>query len=327
MNGKSVRHLGIYEIYNNALPIHLDSQGDLNIQVLIPLLFKYVNEEYVKTIFVSSMDTPSYSLTKEDNWVVQYMKNPNYSITDVGGGGDCFFYVIQSGLKEVGLNVTIKYLRSILSAHADQVYDLYKTLYVDYSKEKEELSGQLKQLLNDNTIIMKKISDTTISEEDKVVLQAERTKIKYKYTIVNNNYKQVNDNINDYIGMKDIDTIDKFKTYLESKSYWADVWAISLIESVINVKMIILSQVQFNHNNLSNVLQCGDNRMSEEISPIFYIITNYTGDHYKLIQYNNKGIFRFHELPSDLTTLIIDTCMSSKNGVYNNIPDFKQLLV
>ncbi|RZD39693.1 MAG: hypothetical protein CXT73_07260, partial [Methanobacteriota archaeon] len=55
----------------------------------------------------------------------------------------------------------------------------------------------------------------------------------------------------------------------------------------------------------------------------YYILAEHTGDHYKLIMYNNKTIFRFHEIPFGIKNLIKENCLSSKGkNIYNYIPKF-----
>ena len=63
-----------------------------------------------------------------------------------------------------------------------------------------------------------------------------------------------------------------------------------------------LHMFNFEDGDTRNVLQCGqlnDPILEEKgsFTPDYYIIMNYTGDHYKLITYKDKGIFKFQELP------------------------------
>ena len=53
--------------------------------------------------------------------------------------------------------------------------------------------------------------------------------------------------------MKDLDTIDKFKDYIKTSSYWGDAWAISTLEYKLNMKLIIFSETSYDENDYDNV--------------------------------------------------------------------------
>ena len=77
-------------------------------------------------------------------------------------------------------------------------------------------------------------------------------------------------------------------------------------------------------------MQCGqlndeDLEKKGKFTPAFYIITDYMGNHYKLISYKGRKIFTFKDLPYGLVHKIIDICMPNEGGVYNLIPAFRHL--
>ena len=45
--------------------------------------------------------------------------------------------------------------------------------------------------------------------------------------------------------MEDIDTLDKFRQFIQTSKYWANEWAISTLEVILNMKMIILSKESY----------------------------------------------------------------------------------
>ena len=65
---------------------------------------------------------------------------------------------------------------------------------------------------------------------------------------------------------------------------------------------------------MENVLHCGG-EFSEHIKkkgtfkPKFYILTVHTGNHYKLVTYKDRRIFKFNEIPYDVKQLIKSKCM------------------
>jgi predicted NAD-dependent protein-ADP-ribosyltransferase YbiA (DUF1768 family) len=135
--------------------------------------------------------------------------------------------------------------------------------------------------------------------------------------------------LKEYKFMKGIDTLDKFKRVIRDCNFWADTWAISTLERILNIKFIILSSENYKENDEKNVLQCGhlndiilENR--GRFTPDFYIMVDYTGDHYKLIGYKNKMIFTFPELPYDIKKLIHEKCLEKNAGPFAIIPDFQK---
>jgi predicted NAD-dependent protein-ADP-ribosyltransferase YbiA (DUF1768 family) len=127
--------------------------------------------------------------------------------------------------------------------------------------------------------------------------------------------------------MKGIDTLQKFKALIITCDFWAEQWSISILEIILNIKFIILSNKSFKSGDLNNVLQCGhinDNLLKNKdlFTPEFYIILDYDGSHYKLIEYRKKRIFKFSEIPYDIKKLIVKECMRKNSGIFNLIPDF-----
>ena len=53
-----------------------------------------------------------------------------------------------------------------------------------------------------------------------------------------------------------INTIDKYKAFVLHNNFWANSWAISIIETELHIKIVILSE--YAHTNGRNILVCGD---------------------------------------------------------------------
>ena len=87
--------------------------------------------------------------------------------------------------------------------------------------------------------------------------------------------------------------------------------------------MITFSEL--NNQNKHEVLECGLQQEDPNFIPEYYIMTAYSGVHYKTISYKSRKILEFSEIPYDLKTMIIERCMGSTGGPYSMIKDFKDL--
>ncbi|MEI7503816.1 MAG: hypothetical protein WCJ61_11080 [Paludibacter sp.] len=68
------------------------------------------------------------------------------------------------------------------------------------------------------------------------------------------------------------------------------------------------------------VFQCTP---AEVKNPQYYIMTTYSGDHYRLISYKTKYIFTFTEIPYDVKIMIVIKCMERNTGAYSMIASFR----
>ena len=147
-----------------------------------------------------------------------------------------------------------------------------------------------------------------------------REKKEYKDQINDDDWKRTVEQIS---WMRGIDTFTKFKNLLLSKTFWAENWAISTIEKELEIKIILLSRIDEN-------LQCGE--MNKYIplvfKPKYYLILEYNGNHYQLVQYREKFNFQFSEIPEKIKLLIKNICLvnKSEDSLYYRIPEFKKYI-
>ena len=128
--------------------------------------------------------------------------------------------------------------------------------------------------------------------------------------------------------MRNIDTLEQLKNYMKTTNFWADSATISRLEVLLNIKIIILSEKNWEKRNYNNILHCGDmlNEIIESkgyFKPNYYLVVSYTGNHYKLITYNSKKIFTFNELPYVIKEDIVENCLQSNGkNTYDLIKQF-----
>ena len=265
------------------------------------------------------------------DWVKTFMKNNNYTIRDNDGSGDCLFIVIRDAYAEIGKNTTIPKLRELLSNEVtDEVFQNYRNVYLDMENQLVETSKiidtnkkALKQLKisNNNSNLLREDRETILKQARKHTEEIKKLK---KDNLDNELFMKYN-----FGYMRDIDTIDKFKDYIKTSSYWADTWAISTLEHKLNLKLIIFSEESYNENSYDSVLNCGELNKNIEstgsFNPNYYIMTTYNGNHYKSIEYKDKKILTYREIPYDVKMLIVNKCLERNSGVFYIIQDFRNL--
>ena len=131
--------------------------------------------------------------------------------------------------------------------------------------------------------------------------------------------------------MKEVTNLAEFKEKLKTCYFWAETWAINTLESYLNIKMIILSSQNYANRDSHNVLLCDTGFVNDSVlkqdsfEPDYYIITDYTGSHYKLITYKDNHIFSFNQIPDKIKNMIVKKCMEKNSGIYSFIPNFRKL--
>jgi hypothetical protein len=267
---------------------------------------------------------------KSDTWVEKFMKNDNYDIVENDGKGDCFFYTIQQAFTSIAQETSVKKLRKKLSNEAtEKTFLTYEELYNDAKSSILSDTTAIKQYELEYKEIQERFANV-IDREERKRLSVAALDIQKQHDRLVQEKKISRENLKEVEFMKNVDTLEKFKRELTQSSFWADTWAISTLERLLNVKFIILSSEMYNAGDNNNVLQCG--QLNDDIlenlgvfNPEYYIIVAHTGRHYELVTYKNKRIFKFKEIPYDIKDMIVNKCMERKNGPYNLIPEFQKL--
>ena len=272
-----------------------------------------------------------FKTSSTGDWVKKFMKNNNYTISDNDGSGDCLFIVIRDAYAEIGKNTTIPKLRELLSNElTDEVFQNYRNVYLDMENQLVETS----KITDTNKKALKQLkisnNNSNISREDRetIVKQARKHSDEIKNLKKDNLYNETFMKYN-FGFMKDIDNIDKFKDYIKTSSYWADTWAISTLEHKLNLKLIIFSEESYNENSYDSVLNCGELNKNIESSgsfnPSYYIMTTYNGNHYKSIEYKDKKVLTYREIPYDVKMLVVNKCLERNSGIFYMIQEFRNL--
>jgi len=271
-----------------------------------------------------------YKEDKSHMWVQKFMKNPYYGIVDNEGEGDCLFATIRDAFSQIAQQTSVAKIRKKLSEEATQdVFSNYRELYDMYNTSVIRDTDSIKKLAKSYVEIKDKFSNTIDRDEQKILVE-DAKKVQQQHDSLVREKKVTADMLNEFKYMKNIDTLEKFKKFIQTCDFWGETWSISTLERILNIKFILLSSEAYASKDNDNVLNCG--QLNDVIlqnkgyfNPDYYIIVEYTGSHYKLVSYRDKQIFTFPEIPYDIKKLLVDKCLERNAGPFSLIKDFTDL--
>ncbi len=264
------------------------------------------------------------------NWVQKAYKNDNYKIIDNEGKGDCLFATIRDAYKGVGKDISVSQLRQILKNEVTQdFFDLNKTLYDSFSLELKNIEKQLKELKQENIRLKNAVKTEKDISQQRLYVSRSKSIIE-EYNKLKEQYEITSELLEEYEFMEGIETIDELKEVIQTCNFWGEGWSISIIEKVLNIKLIILSRESYESGDYDGIIQCGDS--SQELvdkgifKPKYYIILSWLGKHYQLVEYRGKTMMTFDEIPNTIKEQIYYKCLEKGEGIYGLIPKFQTLV-
>jgi len=307
-----------YEIPKEREDVFILTKG-----VPLPPLLKEETKKKAKDI------REKYHESSNDTWVEKFMRNPNYNIVDNEGGGDCLFATVRDAFSSIAQQTSVHKLRKKLSSEAtEQVFLGYKEHYDMYTASLVKDTNLIKELESQYVLLKQRFSEIIDRNEQKMI-SSEAKKVKEEHDRLVEEKKVTSEILKEYKFMKGVESLEAFKSKIKKCDFWADTWAISTLERILNIKFIILSSESYRAGDTKNVLQCG--QLNDTIlesrgrfTPEFYIIVDHLGNHYKLIGYKKKMIFKFSELAYDIKKMIAEKCMEKNAGPFAIIPDFQK---
>ena len=260
------------------------------------------------------------SKSTEDSWYVKLLKNKNYTIHRNEGAGDCFFATIRDSFTQLGYLTTVQKLRAYLAQEVDEdIFQHYHAIYKEIEAETKILDNEMDKLEKTN-VALKKQSDKTEKMEHQKDIVKEALHIKKEFNDKKVRKLGTADMIQEFGFIKNIQSVDDLRTYVQTSEFWADHWALNKMEILLKTKFIIIE----NTADPNQMLRCTEAH-KEEFDPTYYILLAYYGNrHYELVSYKDKKIFKFGEIPFDIKKLVVDKCMEKSTGVFNRIPSFRQ---
>ena len=221
-----------------------------------------------------------FKKTSAETWIESFMQNNLFYIVDNEAGGDCLFSTIRDAFSQIGQQTTVQKLRKKLSNEATaKVFASYKLQYDEARTSILRDTQKIKELEVEYEKYKKMHSDT-LDRKLKAQFTTAATKIKEQRERIINEKKVSQENVHEFRFMKNVDTFIAFQKKIQTCEFWAETWAISTLERILNIKFIILSSHEFRNNDFANVLQCGQLNDSilesrGEFTPEYYIILDY----------------------------------------------------
>jgi predicted NAD-dependent protein-ADP-ribosyltransferase YbiA (DUF1768 family) len=270
-----------------------------------------------------------YHESSSDSWIEKFMKNKNYRIIDNEGGGDCLFATIRDAFSSIAQQTSVNKIRKKLANEVTtEIFMNYKDQYDMYKDAILKDTNKIKELEAEYLLLKQRFTEVLDRNEQKMISTSAK-EVKKEHDRLVEEKKVSAEIFKEYKFMKGVDTLEAFKSKIKSCNFWADTWAISTLERILNIKFIIMSSELYKSGDTKNVLQCG--QLNDQIlqqrgrfTPEFYIMIEHTGSHYKLIGYKKKQIFKFTEIPYDVKRMIVERCMEKNAGPFAIIPDFQK---
>jgi predicted NAD-dependent protein-ADP-ribosyltransferase YbiA (DUF1768 family) len=307
-----------YEIPKEREDIFIITKG-----VPLPPLLKEETKKQAKDY------RDKYHESPKDTWIEKFMKNKNYNIIDNEAGGDCLFATIRDAFSSIAQQTSVHKLRKKLSTEAtEKVFLNYKEMYDMYNAALIRDTNKIKELEAEYTLLNQRFTEVIDRNEQKLI-SSEAKKVKEEHDKLVKEKKVTVQMLKEYKFMKKVDTLEAFKSEIKKCDFWADTWAVSTLERILNIKFIIMSSELYKAGDTKNVLQCGqlnDTILEQRgrFTPEFYIMIDHTGDHYKLLGYKKKMIFKFSEIPYDIKKMVSEKCLEKNAGPFAIIPDFQK---
>ncbi len=269
-----------------------------------------------------------YKKQSDQPWIQTHMQNNHFGIKDNEGGGDCLFAVIRDAYRTRGKYVEVPELRRKLAAEAtEDVFQNYKEKYTMTAESIAATTAEMRALSDANAKLKQRLERTTEAKEQEAII-AESRRNAAQFKRLKSELALSKELLQEFHFIKNVNTLEDFREMLKSCAFWADTWAISTLERVLRIKLIILSSERFHAGEMGGVLQCGqlNDRVLEDqgtFEPEFYAMAEHTGGHYKLITYKDEALLTFREIPYDIKVMVTEKCMERNAGPYNLIPQFR----
>ena len=342
-DGAVVDQIGVYEAREDNVPHLLDEDGAVQPDLMgAPVLYP-PETPGSSSQEPSTKDTPqtaeedaaarkAYRAKRGAPWIQKFMRNAGYGLVDNEAGGDCLFAAVRQGLESVGVVVSVSDMREMLASAATQtLFEEYEAVYVAAKAQYDSTAASVKFLAKESQKLRGRMRGASRAAQFALVEQAEG--VTARLAEEKSEKVAAAELLEEFAFMKGITTLEALRAVIQTPSYWGDTWAVSTLERLLKIKLVIFSGDAFRAADIDNVLLCGhnnDNTLEREgkFEPRFYILLSLGGGgaasmHYELITYDERRAFTYNQLPYRVRHLILTKCLERQAGPYALIPDFR----
>jgi len=276
---------------------------------------------------LSAKAKKEYTRDPNGPWIEKYMRNNHFQLLETMDNSDSFYEAIVIAFKQIGYTTTVKKLRAIIASEVtESMFDGYREIASYYTGRKDTLEKEKRQLYATNKELKSRVLKT-VDKPQKNELIKQANAVAIKYNELKEEMEVIAKMIEETSFMNGVDTIEKFRSVVQSEKFPIEAGAISILEKKLNTKFIILSQSIYEEGDENNVLICHKRLDKKEKDKIFtpdhYIILSTMGNHYDVVLFKYKRILQFSELPYDIKILVTRKCMERNAGEFHLIPEFK----
>tara|TARA_B100001758_G_scaffold247874_1_gene267971 strand:- start:9082 stop:10878 length:1797 start_codon:yes stop_codon:yes gene_type:complete len=349
-NNKGIK-IGVFEFPSNRYESYLDidNPDEIMCSRLLPhlLLFDNARDNVIQSIYESNagktlgtlepyklarlalphVDTIPFSLDMVKPDVANTNPSNNHFLGIEGLQTlkstnliNCIANAIHNVLK-MSLKDTIVYLYGILSDHITiSMFDTLKSMHIMIEDKLNAIKLQNKELKQQIVADKKKIKQSSYTDADfqNIIENIKLLKQQSQFLLLKQKYLQNLLDEKEY--MRHIDTLDDFKAFIKSGDYICEPWTIEILERLMNVKLILIS------TDMPQWLVCSrqspfPHNMSL-FNPLYYILLEFTGNNYTIIEVNSSKLLTFQNIPLIIKDTVINRCLENSEGVYASIPLF-----
>lgn len=259
-----------------------------------------------------------------DTWLQRHFQSKDYRLHENVGGGDCLFLAIVEAYRSIGVQTSVEKLRQVVAQEATRAqFDERRSLFSGIDAAMVEERAAMTKLRQSLAELQKRAAAEKNKAEAKRLLAA-AAEIQSSIRQHQRSLDGSAEAMAEFRYLRNVTTMEEYRNYLRCPDFWADAWAIAVVERVLSLKLVVLEK----SSDKDNVIHCGQTVEGEAgvTNPRHYILIEYDprAQHFRLISYRDRKIFSFEQLPFDVKMMVVNKCVELAAGPFYAIADFKQ---